>query len=59
MVGQTLDGLTRANSLTKRKLCIVPCHSCNINGTWRRKEGGGGGLKLSYGGGVDLSRHNA
>ena len=25
----------------RRKLCMVPCHSCYINGTLRSKEWGG------------------
>ena len=41
------------NSLAKRfawKLCMGSSHSCHNYGTWGRKEFGGGGLKLSYGG---------
>ena len=52
----------------RRKLCMVPCRSCNIYGTWRTGEGGKD-LKSSYGGkpqrqgqisigGIDASRHH-
>ena len=52
----------------RRKLCMVPCRSCNIYETWRTGEGGRG-LKSSYGGkpqrggqisigGIDPSRHH-
>ena len=35
-----------------KKLCLVPCHSCYIYGTWRSEEVGRGEvLKSSYGGG--------
>ena len=39
----------------KRKLCVVPCHSCYIYVTWRNKEVGEGEevIKLSYGGTSD------
>ena len=54
----------------RRKLCMVPSHSCYIHATWKSKEvvrggGGGVGLKPSYGwgdkflwDGLDPSRHH-
>ena len=53
------------NSLAKRfarqiggrkKLCMMPCHSFHVYGTWNSKEVGVGvGLKSSFGGGQDIT----
>ena len=47
----------------RRKLCMVPCNSCHIYGTWRSKRVGEGFKVITLGvgnfyGGVEPSRHH-
>lgn len=63
--GQLIKPEMQLNSLAKRfarqiggrkKLCMMPCHSFHVYGTWNSKEVGVGvGLKSSFGGGQDIT----
>ena len=42
----------------RRKLCMVPCHSCNVFRTWRSKEVGRGEILKSSVGGIFFIKKN-